>query len=155
MIKNDENLLLSSKPLNEEMADVPDDLTKLFTEFTALMSYKNDYEAGRKMLWQTSKIMTSNKLKGKVPVTDDFIVFSIEWSIDTDIEEILLQCGAAKSNIRSWEKESWLITKSVTGKAASFSPGSNEVRIGKNAKHIFSKVKNQRRSGYGARRQWR
>ncbi|WP_143075829.1 hypothetical protein [Parafilimonas terrae] len=68
---------------------------------------KEDWETGDDLLIKTSKLITANKLKGKVPVSDDFIAFGTDWSMEYDIETILLKCGADKDNVKQWKKLNW------------------------------------------------
>ncbi len=89
--------------------DIPIGLDELYAEFYKRLETTKNWEAGRKMLRQVATLMTKSKLKGCMPVTDDFIVFPIEWQLDMDqFEKILLQCGASKSNIKEWKKYGWV-----------------------------------------------
>jgi hypothetical protein len=87
----------------------PADLEKLYKEFYQRLETSDNWEAGRKMLCQTARLITSSKLKGIIPVTHDFVAFSIEWLMEAqDLEKILVQCGASKANIDEWKKYGWV-----------------------------------------------
>lgn len=87
----------------------PAALEELYTEFYQNIEEAEDWEAGRTMLKEMAKHMTSSKLDGKIPVSDDFITFPIEWVMDMDnVESILLQCGAAEENIAKWKSYGWV-----------------------------------------------
>lgn len=85
------------------------DLEKLYKEFYQRIEDADNWEAGAKMLLQTANLMTSSKLKGIIPVTEDFIAFSIEWMMEApEFEKILSKCGASKANIKEWKKHGWV-----------------------------------------------
>lgn len=87
----------------------PAALEELYTEFYQNIEEAEDWEAGRTMLKEMAKHMTSSKLDGKIPVSDDFITFPIEWVMDMDnVESILLQCGASEENIAKWKSYGWV-----------------------------------------------
>ncbi len=86
----------------------PPELDELYAEFYQMIEKTDNWDAGVKMLTETAKLMTQSKLKGQVPVTDDFIVFPVEWPVDgEDVEKILFQCGASKANIKRWKEYKW------------------------------------------------
>ena len=89
--------------------NIAEELQKLYTEFYQRIDAADNFEAGRKMLIQTASQLTSTKLKGTIPVTDDFIAFPIEWELEGDeLKKILLKCGAPKENVKQWELYGWI-----------------------------------------------
>jgi hypothetical protein len=85
------------------------ELEECFAEFIEIIEGKEDWEAGRKMLMETGKLMTESKLNNTIPVTADFIVFPIEWAMDDHkLEKTLAICGAKKEHIKKWKKAGWL-----------------------------------------------
>jgi hypothetical protein len=109
--QQDDSLLFSANFLEttSDKYPVPDDLGLCFAAFKQSIESKNNWEAGRKMLRQTARLMTQNKLKGLVPVTNDFITFPIEWQLEFDeLKKILHRCGASKENIKEWTKAGWV-----------------------------------------------
>jgi len=106
--KSDDELFVGAQ-LIQAAIDRPAAIEELYTEFYQKIEESENWEAGRTMLKEMAKHMTSSKLDGKIPVTDDFITFPIEWVIDMDnVEDILLQCGASTENIEKWKSYKWL-----------------------------------------------
>lgn len=106
---NDNTLLFQAEFLevqNAEFAQL-EELENSFSEFDTLMRWKENWQAGRKLLIETAKIMTEKKLFDLVPTSDDFIAFPIEWAMCEDVKTILSKCGASKENIRKWKKLDW------------------------------------------------
>lgn len=89
--------------------NIPANLEKLYVEFYNRIETKNNWNAGRKMLIETAKLLTTSLLKGAVPVTEDFIAFPMDWELEGHtIKKILLQCGASKIDVKQWEEYGWL-----------------------------------------------
>ncbi|MFC0516765.1 hypothetical protein ACFFGT_21335 [Mucilaginibacter angelicae] len=88
--------------------NIPDNLDKLYVEFYNRIETKNNWNTGRKMLIETAKLLTASRLKGALPVTEDFIAFPMDWELEGHtIKKVLLQCGASKINVRQWEEYGW------------------------------------------------
>jgi len=104
-----ESLFLSHTPVaNEELRDSKsEELNEMFAEFDQYVRAKEAWHKGSDLLIRTSRLMTENKLKGKIPVTKDFIVFATDWSMMEDIEKILLKCGANKIKVKEWKELNW------------------------------------------------
>jgi hypothetical protein len=86
-----------------------EELQKLYVEFYQCMEAADNFEAGRKMLIQTAKLLTSTKLKGCIPVTEDFIAFPMEWELEGgELKKILLKCGAPKAHVKQWQQYGWI-----------------------------------------------
>ncbi len=81
----------------------------LFAQLEKLMDDDDDCDLGRSMLMKTAFLLTTNKLFGKVKVSDYFAAYAIDWSIeghsDEDFEEILLRCGLEASGIETWKQK--------------------------------------------------
>ena len=53
--------------------------------------------------------LPKNKLNGKVPVSDDFVAYAIDWEMDDEpFEEILLECGQTPEIIEEWKAQGLL-----------------------------------------------
>jgi len=92
---------LSSKNEN------PKYLKEAFKEFTQKIEMNDNYEAGRKLLQKTARLLTKNKLQGLISVTDDFVAFPIDWTLTEDIGEILIKCGAKQNKVKQWKELNW------------------------------------------------
>jgi hypothetical protein len=89
--------------------NIPANLEKLYVEFYNRIETKHNWNAGRKMLIETAKLLTTSHLKGALPVTEDFIAFPMDWELEGHtIKKVLLQCGASKINVRQWDEYGWL-----------------------------------------------
>lgn len=74
-----------------------------------LMDAKKDYDLGTTMLRKTALLLTQNKLNGKVPVSDDFVAYAIDWEMDDEpFDEILLECGQTPEIISAWKAQGLL-----------------------------------------------
>ena len=91
------------------IVELPTALEELYVEFYQLLETKDNWEAGRKMLKQTARLLSASKLKEEIPVSADFIAFPIEWELEwEELEKILLQCGASKSTVKEWKMNGWV-----------------------------------------------
>jgi hypothetical protein len=109
-LNDDMDYLLLNNEIYENITsktESPKLLKKDFKEFTQRMEAFDNYNWGRRFLIQISKILTQNKLEGLIPVTDDFVVFPIDWTLTEDIGEILIKCGAKKSKVKEWKVLNW------------------------------------------------
>lgn len=87
----------SSLSLQDEMA-----------ELLGLMAKKDDYKIGVRMLIETAKIIYKNRAGGVLPVTDDFFVFPIDWTLHEDPSTKLLEdCGMPREQIGQWLELQW------------------------------------------------
>ncbi len=80
-----------------------------FQEFIQMITKKDNWNAGTKMLRKVSNILTTSKLEKKINVTDDFVAFPIDWELEgSELEKIIAQCGAEKKKIKEWKQLGWL-----------------------------------------------
>lgn len=107
-----ESIFLFNTPIaNAELQNYKsEELNEMFAEFDQYVQSKEAWDKGSDLLIKTSRLLTENKLNGKIPVSDDFIVFAVDWSMipeADEIEDVLLRCGADRSNIKEWKKLKW------------------------------------------------
>jgi hypothetical protein len=74
-----------------------------------LMDAKENFNPGTTMLRKTALLLTQNKLNGKLPVSDDFVAYAIDWEMDgRKFEEILMECGQTPEIIQNWRAKGLL-----------------------------------------------
>ncbi|MDO6432934.1 hypothetical protein Q4E93_20160 [Flavitalea sp. BT771] len=74
-----------------------------------IMEQREDYDPGTKMLRKTAWLLTKGKLNGKIPVSDDFVAYAIEWMLESqEFEEILRDCGQSEEVIMNWKGKRWI-----------------------------------------------
>lgn len=89
--------------------EAPEKLLDDFAELEQHISQKDKHELGERLLLETSKIMTASCLQDLIPVSKDFLVFPIDWTLhDPPEEELLKACGASATQIKLWRKLRWL-----------------------------------------------
>ncbi len=108
-IKNKNESLLYEANFIEVTGEIPPTLNELYQEFYQRIETGKNWEAGRRMLIQTARLMTASKLMKQIPVAEDFIVFPIEWELEGDeLTKILFKCGASKTNIKNWRQSGFV-----------------------------------------------
>lgn len=86
-----------------------EELLELYAMMDQVMTDQEDFDIGTKMLVETARILNKNRLNHILPLTEDFIVFPIDWSLGTGPDEQLLrECGAGSDQIEKWKKLNWL-----------------------------------------------
>jgi len=61
-----------------------------------------------KMLRNAARLVTE-RAPGALRVADGFVAFAIDWELEGEqIEEILEQCGAAPAKIKAWKTQRWI-----------------------------------------------
>ncbi len=87
-----------------------EELLDLYAMMDQAMTEQDDFDIGIKMLVETARVLNENRLNNILPLTEDFIVFPIDWSIDIDGpgEQLLRKCGAGNDQIEKWKKLNWL-----------------------------------------------
>jgi hypothetical protein len=109
-IDNDTDFLFFNYELYEDITsenEAPKFLREAFKEFTQRIEEEDNYETGRKLLLKTAKLLTENKLQGRISITDDFVAFPIDWTLTEDLGELLLKCGAQKNKVKEWKSLNW------------------------------------------------
>jgi len=85
----------------------------LFALLEQMMQENDDMQLGSVMLRKACTILTESKLFGKIPVSEDFAAYAIDWSIeghsDEELEEILLECGVKQDVITLWRQKGMFI----------------------------------------------
>ena len=77
----------------------------LLALFTDQVSELNNYRLATAMIRKVAKLLNDNKLNNVVPVTENFTVFSVDWSMDgEDFTEILAECGVPDQLIEGWRE---------------------------------------------------
>lgn len=94
----------------ENLLNIDDTAVELpLQQLTQLMDAKEDFNLGTTMLRKTALLLTKNKLDGKLPVSDDFVAYPIDWEMEgQDFEEILMECGQTPEVIRDWRAKGLL-----------------------------------------------
>jgi len=87
------------------------EIERAFVQFEQIMKKTDDHNLGAKMLRRVACILTQSKLLDKIPVSEEFIAYAIDHSIegheDEDLHEILLECGLAQKTLQSWIDNGW------------------------------------------------
>jgi len=90
----------------------PENHERLFVQFMQIIEETGDHEMGQKMLRNTAALLTKSRLFGKVPVSDEFVTYAIDNSIEghdkEDFKHILNECGLEEEVIEAWDKKGWL-----------------------------------------------
>jgi hypothetical protein len=74
-----------------------------------IMEQQQDYEIGTTMLRKAGRLLTKGRLNGKIPVSEDFVAYPIEWMLESQqFEEILRACGQSEEIISDWKERGWL-----------------------------------------------
>jgi len=72
-------------------------------QLVQLMEQTSDYDIGTKMLRKAAWLLTRGRLEGKIPVSDTFVAYAIEWMLEgQEFEEILRECGQREEVIADW-----------------------------------------------------
>lgn len=112
LINKTDALFIGGNPVaNEILQDnITDEIDEMFAEFDQYVQHNEAWDIGSELLTRTSMLLTKNKLMGKTPVSNDFIVFAIDWSMVADpdeTEDVLLRCGADSNNVKNWRNLNW------------------------------------------------
>ncbi len=87
----------------------PGEMQRPLRQLDQLLAEMEDWSAGSRMLLKAAHILTTGKLNGKVPVSDDFVAYAVNWEGDTDrFAEVLRECGLAEDIIDDWTARGWL-----------------------------------------------
>lgn len=109
--KNESILLFSVPIANAELENYRSGkLNEMFSEFNQYIQSREAWDTGRELLIKTSRILTKNRLNEIVSVSNDFIVFAVDWSMipeENEIEDVLIQCGTNKSRVKELKKFKW------------------------------------------------
>jgi hypothetical protein len=74
-----------------------------------IMQQQQDYEIGTTMLRKAGRLLTKGRLNGKIPVSDDFVAYPIEWMLESqEFDEILRECGQSEKVLSDWKERGWL-----------------------------------------------
>ncbi len=80
-----------------------------FKQFMQIIEREEKWEIAAAMLRKVAWLLTTNKLYGRLPVSDDFAAYAIDWESDMEeFERILGECGVVPDVISSWQEKGWL-----------------------------------------------
>jgi hypothetical protein len=80
-----------------------------FRQFVQIIEREEKWDMGTAMLRKVAYLLTTGKMNNRIPVSDEFAAYAIDWESDMEeFEDILGECGVASSVIASWKDRGWL-----------------------------------------------
>lgn len=90
-------------PIEDEKFERP------FRQFIQIIEREDKWELASGMLRKVAWLLTTNKLFHRLPVSDDFAAYAIDWESDMDeFERVLRECGVVPAVISAWQERGWL-----------------------------------------------
>jgi len=87
----------------------PDQFEYQLQQLTQLMEQNENYNLGTAMLRKAASILTLNRLDKKLAVSDDFVAYAIDWEMEgQEFEKILEECGQKPETIALWKTNKWI-----------------------------------------------
>jgi hypothetical protein len=82
---------------------------RLFRQFIQIIEREEKWDMGTAMLRKVAYLLTTGKMNNRIPVSNEFAAYAIDWESDMEeFEDILLECGVASSVIAAWKDRGWL-----------------------------------------------
>jgi len=78
-----------------------------FTAFIGKVMEDENAKLATAMIRKAANILTTEKVFGKIPVSDDFFAYAVDWSMapeDEDLIQIFLECGMREEVLEQWRK---------------------------------------------------
>ncbi|SFD77581.1 hypothetical protein SAMN05518672_103170 [Chitinophaga sp. CF118] len=102
-------IFLSTEVSHAYMEINPAGFERLFRQFIQIVEREEKWDLGTAMLRRVAYLLTTNKLNNKIPVSNEFAAYAIDWESEMEeFEDILLECGLSGSVISSWKERGWL-----------------------------------------------
>jgi hypothetical protein len=90
-------------PIEDEKFERP------FRQFIQIIEREEKWELASGMLRKVAWLLTTNKLFNRLPVSDDFAAYAIDWESDMEeFERVLRECGVVPAVISAWQERGWL-----------------------------------------------
>ncbi|MEZ2444290.1 hypothetical protein AB6805_21350 [Chitinophaga sp. RCC_12] len=78
---------------------------RLLKAFLGEVEKGGDYAIAETMMHRTAWYLTTGKLDRKIAASDQFIAYSVDWSLcPDDIGEMLLSCGMPETQLHDWKE---------------------------------------------------
>jgi hypothetical protein len=82
---------------------------RLFRQFIQIIEREEKWDMGTAMLRRVAYLLTTSKLNNRIPVSNEFAAYAIDWESDMEeFEDILGECGVSGAVIASWKDRGWL-----------------------------------------------
>lgn len=95
-------------PFEKDLVEVsPEKYERLFTAFIDKVMDDDKFELATAMIRKVGYILTTTKIFGKVPVSDNFIAYAVDWSLAPEndtVVEIFRECGMTEKALEQWRK---------------------------------------------------
>jgi hypothetical protein len=93
----------------DDYATLPqEDFEPDISDFTLQVHQSMKYDAGKKMMREAARQLGA-LAREKLPTTDEFVAFAIDWEMEGDIlAKVLVDCGARADLVKAWKKRRWL-----------------------------------------------
>ena len=87
----------------------PAKFERSFRQFVQIIEREEKWDMGTAMLRRVAYLLTTKKLNNRIPVSDEFAAYAIDWESDMEeFEDILSECGVEGNVIASWKDRGWM-----------------------------------------------
>jgi hypothetical protein len=113
LIKSDNDILFLYARFIEHKtnADGEPTLRECYSKFDKIINENKNWDAGEEMLIQTSKNLKQMITSTSIEVTNDLIVFPVDWSMcdnTEDFKNLLHRCGVNEEELEVYKEHGWI-----------------------------------------------